>query len=244
MGKLKSVAVGLYLGIAAIGLTSISAQAGPLPVLIDFTGDTAGMSPALGGANQPTAIFNPAGTTVLGQSSANGLATKPLEVTVPAASTFTGWRYNFDTPVSSQIVRVESTFSMNRLFDGIFFQTGTSAGPLINQLFARANGDIIAPEFFGTGASGPVVGTYAANSPFRIRMDIDVGAGSWSFTVDDELNGFLDDTTLTGLNFVNDPMIISDVGALFGTISAAPTLAFDFPVSVAYDDISATALGV
>ena len=45
MGKLKSVAVGLYLGIAAIGLTSISAQAGPLPVLIDFTVGTAGMFP-------------------------------------------------------------------------------------------------------------------------------------------------------------------------------------------------------
>ena len=88
------------------------------------------------------------------------------------------------------------------------------------------------------------MGTYAANSPFRIHMDMDIGAGSGSFTLDDELNGFLDDTTLTGLNLVNDPIIISDVGALFGTVSAAPTLAFDFPVSVAYDDISATALGV
>lgn len=74
MGKLKSVAVGLYLGIAAIGLTSISAQAGPLPVLIDFTVGTAGMFPPLCGANRPTALFNPARTTVLVQSSANGLA--------------------------------------------------------------------------------------------------------------------------------------------------------------------------
>ena len=94
----------------------------PLPALINFDADTPGAPPTTGGVNQPTTLSIPPGGTILVQSSANGINTQPVVITVIGPSIFGDVGINID-PVTSGTVRVEATVSFDRLTDGFFLQT-------------------------------------------------------------------------------------------------------------------------
>jgi hypothetical protein len=206
-------------------------SAGQLPALLTFDDDTPGSPPATGGPNQPTSIFISSTETVLVQSSALGITSQPVVLDDGGSQGFVGFSYSFP-PL--QKVRIEATVSMNRLFDGAFFDTAAETFAAVTRLHATSDGDILARA---TGAIGtwPDIGNYAPDQPFRFRQDIDLTAGAWSFVLDDELNGFDDDPVLTGLPFINDLGVIPNVAAIFpGLIVSIDSVG---QTVVAFDDI-------
>jgi hypothetical protein len=66
-------------------------------------------------------------------------------------------------------------------------------------------------------------------------MEINMSSKTWSATVDNELNGFADDSVITGLPFANDPSLISGVGELTTYLQVMDGLG---TASVAFDDLS------
>jgi hypothetical protein len=194
-----------------------------------FYEDTPGLPPETGGWNQPTAIVNGG---VLVQATANGIATQPLEVDDGDCNPayFGGVSYTLPAPVTAGVLRLEATVSFNQLTDGTFFDTtvsGTSTS--ISRLAIEDDGTIV-------DRWGVVLETYAANTPLRIRADIDMNSKTWACTIDDELDGFDNDQVVPGLQFVNDPSLINQIGAalftLYGSFDACTGSRI-----VAYDDI-------
>ncbi len=218
--------------------TSPQVHAASLPALIDFDSDDPDSAPTIGGVDQPTSLFTSPGTSVLVQSNSNGIDTQPVELNDNGTGDFINVGYGFSPPVSSDILRVEATVSFNRLFDGFFLQTGvTETLAVVNRLIARSNGEIQA-ENERTSDPRTILGDYSPNQPFRVRMDIDIVSGFWSFALDDEMNGFSDDLIITDLEFVNDISVLPHVGAVNASLSVFPTLPLGIPTTVAYDDIS------
>lgn len=200
---------------------------------IDFNEDTPGQPPATGGPGQPSYLVSQSGTSILVQASANGITTQPVVLTVQGADPFADVHTRFD-PVSEGIVRVEATVSFDRLEDGYFLQTtagsGTNPTAVVTRLITRDFGEI------QDHVSRTRIGTYLPNEPFRIRVDIDMSANTWSATVDNELNGFEDDPTISGLPFQNPVNVLPTVGGVSASLNLFPTLSVA-PTSVAYDDI-------
>lgn len=201
-----------------------------------FDADTPGSPPTTGGLDQPTGIINGG---VLVQSSANGIATQPVEAAdsdCSASSWYAGGiYYDLPTPVTGGVLRVEVTFAANQITTGTFFDAGVQYfGLSVARL--RLNGFGHITDYFDT-----TLGSYAANTPVRIRADIDMDSKTWACTIDDELNGFEDDAVTSGLAFVNDPGIISQVGTVhldfFGSFYQPTCVA---PRTVAYDDVHIT----
>jgi hypothetical protein len=179
---------------------------------------------------------------VLVQSSANGIATQPLEAADTDCSAspspsfyYGGVYYELHTPVTNGVLRIEATVAVNQLTTGIFFDTDTEdSGPGIARLQLNGLGQI-------TDNVGTVLGDYTANTPLRFRADIDMASKTWACTIDDELNGFEDDMVMAGLAFTNDPAIINQVGrvhlVLYGSFNIFTCTP---PRSVAYDDVLIT----
>jgi hypothetical protein len=198
-------------------------------VSINFNGDTPGLPPATGGANQPTTVFTIGGGTVLVQSSANGISTQPVVVSQDFAFAFAGLNADF-AQVKSGLVRIEAAVGFSRLtFARFLATTDRSNGDEVTSLVATSSGDI-QEEFSHT-----VVGTYSPNQPFRMRMDIDMSTKTWSASVDNELNGFADDPVISGLPFANVPSLISGVGELTSYLQVQDGLG---SASVAFDDLT------
>jgi hypothetical protein len=214
----------------AIPLIASAADAGFSPITsIAFDGDTPGQPPALGGINQPTSVFQLFGPgSLLVQSSANGINTKPVVIAPDAAFTALGLNTDFAS-VGTGLLRIEATVSLSRTVFARFLATTGTNGLEVTSLVVQPGGTI-EEEF-----THVVVGSYAANQPFRIRVDIDMGSKTWSAAVDNELDGFADDSVTSGLPFANVPASITEVHEL--------TTYLQFmdgggPVSVAYDDIT------
>jgi hypothetical protein len=215
--------------------TFVSAGAQDFTIFSTFDADTPGSPPAIGGSDQPTGILN-TGVGVLVQSSANGIATQPLEVADSDCSAssfyFGGVYYDLPAPITGGVLRIEATVAANQLTTGVFFDTGTDPyGPSVARLYFDNLGSI-------HDQHGVVVASYAANTPFRLRADIDMDTKTWACTIDDELNGFDDDSVTPGLAFVNDPAGISQVGRvyldLFGSFNIWTCVP---PRTVAFDDL-------
>jgi len=198
--------------------------------LIDFANDVVGSAPALGGPNQPTSLLALSGTTVVVQSSANGINTKPVVLTAAAPNSFGTVDYTF-TPVSDGVLRVEATVAFDRLLWGFFLQTAVrSCCAVVTRLDATDTGDIVDDK------DRRVVGQYQAGQPFRVRVDVDMTAKSWSATIDNELNGFEDDPVASNLPFENPLSAIPYVGAVDASLAVFPVVPLGG--SVAYDDIA------
>lgn len=205
-------------------------------IFSNFDADTPGSPPTIGGPDQPTGIINGG---VLVQSSANGIATQPLEVAdadCSASSWYAGGvYYNLPTPVMGGVLRIEVTVAANQITTGIFFDAGVDyLGISVARLTLNGLGQIT--DYFGT-----VLGSYAANTPLRLRADIDMDSKTWACTIDDELNGFEDDTVTSGLAFTNDAAAITQVGTVhldfFGSFYQPTCVA---PRTFAYDDVLIT----
>jgi hypothetical protein len=228
--------VGEFVVLATLLLGPGGASAQNLSISSTFDTDTAGLPPTTGGSDQPTEIINDG---VLVQASANGIATQPLEVADGDCSStpyyFGGVSYELSSPVTGGVLRIEATVAANQITTGVFFDTSSDPyGGSVARLNFSNLGTIV--DYFGV-----VLANYSANTPFRIRVDVDMNSKTWDCTIDDELNGFEDDPVTSGLAFVTDPVLVTQVGkvylALFGshnTFTCTP------PRAVAYDDVLIT----
>jgi hypothetical protein len=206
-------------------------KVGSLPVLATFTQDTVGALPASGGLNEPTvAPAVPAGTSILVKSESCGLKTQVAEFknnTNATASLTSSLTYGFDS-LWTGTLRIEATVSFDALAASIFFQTLDPFNAMVTRLSTTTGGLIIDNE-------NVTVGSYAANTPMRIRMDIDLQAQTWTYTQDEELNGFADDKTVTGRPY--DTTAVTQINrfqAMLYTAAASPV------TTLAYDDIVIT----
>lgn len=218
--------IGLLLGPFSAGAAAIDA-------LFTFDDDIPTLPPATGGLNQPSSLLASPGTTVSVESTANGIFTQPVVLSVSAPSQFADVRFQF-SPVSSGVIRVEATVAFDRLIDGFFFQTSVSPdGAVITRLIATSTGAIA--DFFGT-----ILGSYAPNQPFNVRIDVDMSARRWSVTIDNELDGFADDGVIADLPFVNPDAVIPSFGTVHASFNVFPVVVTG--ASVAYDDIRVVSL--
>jgi hypothetical protein len=207
-----------------------------LPSLISFTGDTVGSPPMVSGPNQPTGVIS-SGVNVQVQPSALGIATKPVVLRG------TGWydygAVSYEFP-DVEHYRVEATISVDRLFDGFLLQT-VGQHALQARLVVLSDGNIYAETDSTTNR--PLLGTYSPNQPFRVRIDVDVAAQTWAFTLDPEMNGFADDAAIQGLAFLNWP-IYAPGGIVYASLDIFPTTQSASGAVAAYDDILVQALPV
>ena len=221
--------------VATFLLAPGGAAAQEFSIFSTFDGDTPGSPPATGGLNEPTAIINGG---VLVQTSASGIATQPLEVADGSCSAspwyFGGVYYNLPAPVTGDVLRVEATVAANQLTTGVFFDAATDSsvsGISVARLSFQDNGTIV--DQFDV-----VLSSYTANTPLRFRADIDMHTKTWACTIDDELNGFGDDLVVSGLAFVNDPGIITQVGTVYLTLFGSFNIfTCTVPRAVAFDDV-------
>ena len=229
-----------YLPMAGIALSLLvlagaPAIAGPLTV-VDFNGDLPGLPPSTGGPNQPTFLQVSAGTSILVQSSANGIPTQPAVLTADAPSEFASMFVNF-APIASGVLHVESLVSFNRFIDAFFLQSAvTGSLGVVTRLDALFDGRIVDDN------SRTTIGFYVPNAPFVVSMDIDMSSKTWSAAIDNELNGFLDDPIVSGLPFENPPAVLPSVGTVVASLDIFPT--FFLGGSVAYDDIKVSRASV
>jgi hypothetical protein len=134
-------------------------------------------------------------------------------------------------PVSNGTVRVEATVSFDRLIDGFFLQTSVSVSEaVVTRLIVLSDGSV-RDDFSRT-----LLGQYEANTPFRVRMDIDMTVDRWSVALDDELNGFDDDPVISDLPFENPSSVLPSVSVVHASFDVFPVR----PIggSIAYDDIA------
>ncbi len=203
-----------------------SAFAVELPVYCDFDMDTPGTPPAEGGADQPTVVVPPPGGSILVETGAHGLDTQPCVVDDGGFGDYGYIRFSFD-PVTEEILRVEAVISLNQYMNTYPVQTSASNGYIATRLGAFDTGDLT--DYLGT-----TIGSYTPGVPFAVRMDVNVMTGSWTCIIDEELDGFEDDTSHQGLAFVNDPGIIPDLGHVYFDINTWNTTGSS---AIAFDDI-------
>lgn len=209
--------------------------------------------PATGGINQPT-IRQEFSSGWIVSDSALGIDTQPVWISQTGPDAPNNLRSDF-APVSSGMVRVEATVSLNLPPENVGLLL-SSGGPVtldeeiasdLARIGARMSnlptGEIF--TFQGIIITEVTLGSFENNKPFRIRIDINLNAKTWSVIIDDELNGFDDDSLVSGLSF----NIISN--GVFGTINAfwnclpctTPGGGSALTGQVAYDDISVSVNG-
>ena len=222
--------VGVCLVVAVLVFLTRALPADAQNRLVNFDDDIPGLPPATGGAGQPSLIYEFPGTTVLVQTSANGINTQPVELTGDPVDWFAMVNVDF-TPVSQGTVRIEATTAFDRLLDAFFLQTGASAfGAVVTRLITTSAGEI------QDDITRTTVGHYVANQPFRARIDIDMTSATWSVAIDNGPNGFDDDPVVADLPFENPLWAIPYVAAVDAALGLFATI--DLPASVAYDDIA------
>jgi hypothetical protein len=199
--------------------------AGPTPALLDFNSDMPGLPPATGGIGQPSAYYGAPGTVFV----ENSFAGMPWQsLTIHSQGLFAGARYDIDS-VSSGILRIEATVAFDRPCFGYFLQTSVAQGAtLVSRMQVWADGHIRA--YNGSFVS---LGTYTPNQAFRVRMDVDLDSQTWAGSLDNELNGFADDVTISGLSLANQGLLPHSIGSVH--MDLHPYLLG--VGSVAYDDV-------
>ena len=207
--------------------TAAAATGQTLPIYCDFDADIPGNPPLTGGDHQPVQVVAPNDGTLTVETSANGIDAQPCVLDILSAGDLAWLRFAFD-PVTAGSVRVAATASFSHLVDGFFLQAGTASDFVAARLLMTSSGEI--RDYHGT-----TVGTYAADTPFGVRLDIDMIAKTYSVQIDDEMDGFADDPPTEALPFVNDPSIINDIGSAYASLNVYggnPS-----GTALAYDDI-------
>lgn len=223
--------VSVALGVIASGVVVAGAYGQfALPVYSTFDSDTVGTTPTMGVPHSPTGMLKHLGTEAdpLVVSSALGIVTQPVQfVQDPDPDAFAMLVYDFDPNVTT-FLRAEATVSLSVLADvGVMRSWMNSTGLIIGNIYFSDSGNIY--------AGGSTLGTYMPGVPVRLRMDVNIITGQWAAMVDDELNGFADDTLFTGLTFTSDPADVDNIGGVgVGYDRGGGALA---QVSVAMDDI-------
>ena len=220
------------LGGGVVGVALLSGTAGAqlaLPCFSDFGADTIGATPVLGAPDNPTHLLRSLDTEPMPvvQGSALGLDDKPVTFGVaPESGSGALLIYDFAPNITTAILRAEATVSLSDYASLLIMRSWENS-------FGLVIGNVYVSEAGAVNGSGAQVGTYEPGTPFRVRMDVDVVAGVYALTVDNELDGFGDDTPVGGLTFTNDPVDVDNVGG-FGigylngsTDFAGVTLAFD-----------------
>jgi hypothetical protein len=209
-----------------------SALAVDLPVNCDFDSDTPGSAPAIGGPHQPSEISVPPGGSILVQTDANGIATQPCVIDDGGTGNYGLISFMFE-PISTQIIRMEALLSLNQIMNSYPIQTIDSGGFVAFRMGVNDLGQI--NDYLGT-----VLGVYTPGVPFAVRIDANTISETWSCTIDDELNGFEDDTTFSGLGYVNDPELIVDLKYLTFCTNTWNTLGTSI---LAVDDVRIELMG-
>lgn len=212
-----------YLFFLVLVANSTIVGAVDLPITTNFNNDVVGLPPAVGGPNQPTALVDGSGTTVTVQASAFGLIDQPVVVESPNDN-YVSVNWIFPEVVDGT-VRCEATVATDSLINGYFLQTAS----INDAVGARL-------VFVGTGQireqSGVNIGFYVPESPFRVRLDVQPAAEEYCATIDDEMNGFGDDTEYCGLPVLNSGNFYP-IGGFYASLHPAVST----QGAVAYDDI-------
>ena len=228
----------------------------PNPAYITFDEDIPDARPATGGINQPTSLLEEDGILRV-KESLNGIETQPLGIFASGPEERAWAEINF-APVSSGIVRLEATISIF-IPELVAENQGGDVFVVAENSF---EGRRLATVFWERPSDGPdeilglytdqnvrmeeVIGTFENNSPFRLRIDIDLDAETWSAVVDNELNGFDDDTIVSIPVFSSEQSdgIFRSALAFFSCSCIDEN---EFVVSGAqgaYDDISVSVNGI
>ena len=207
--------------LAALG----GGEEGEVLIRSNFDEDVADQQPATGGANQPTSLTIPSAGSILVRTSANGIDSQPVELYDGGSTDYVSVNYSFG-PVTSGMLRVEATVSFDTLVSGYFLQTAVPSA-VATRLGMASDGRI-------TDYGSSTLGQYAANTPFRVRMDIDLDTKTWAAAVDDEMDGFANDPVTEDLEFLNDAAVITQIGQLLASLN---TFGGQGETRVAYDDI-------
>ena len=192
-----------------------------LPIYSNFDTDVVGAPPALGGPHQPDSLTVPTGGSVLVQASAGGITTQPVILSEDDGE-YASVNYSFPYP-PNRVIRMEATVAVSAFRAGYFMQTG-SGSAVLARIFLSESGAIISNV-------GDILGHYTPITPFRVRIDSDLASYSYAVSIDDELDGFADETIHSSIPFVNPGL--SDITAAFASINVVTS----DPVQIGYDDI-------
>lgn len=191
-----------------------------LPIFTTFDADAPGAPPATGGANEPTSLVIPGGGSVLVQNSALGLTHQPV-VLFDDNGEYASVRWTFDE-LPGQTIRMEATVAVSDYATAYFLQTASNS-PVLARLSLTPDGSI--------WASGTIVGSYTPNTPMRVRIDTDIDAYLYTVAIDDELDGFVDETIHTNLQFLNPGQ--TTIKNALASLNVTGTA----PLAIAYDDV-------
>jgi len=222
----------LYVAFAVAVLSCAKPFADSLPFKTDFDHDPIGRPPiALKQADRPTELLVRGNASVLVQSSANGIDTQPTHVVARDTNSWAAMVYSF-YPLSTRRLRVEATVSIDRYTAGYFMETAlVHYGPVVSRLLFMEDGSIQTET-----KDRKRVGGYLPNTPFRVRMDIDIPSQTYDVIIDTTVNGFHDDVGYENLLFTNSHITLSSVGAAYFGINTFPVASAGV-TSIAYDDI-------
>jgi hypothetical protein len=200
-------------------------DAGALSILSTYDHEPLDVTPLTGGLNQPTSTSASTSTSVVTVEDAScGLTSRVLQI-ANANNTTTGQTgevtYTFDT-LWNGVVRVEATVGFSALTASTFLVAMDQYGSTVFNLQTTSGGIII-------DNNSVTMGRYSANTPFRIRMDIDMSSKSWTFIQDTERDGFDDNTVITSRPFGTNITEINRIRTQLYTAAnaGAMTAAFD-----------------
>lgn len=164
----------------------------------DFESDVVGAPPATGGDGQPTS-FSGYGTVTV-ENAALGMPSQAVVIRGSCEPEPTFLRFDFDETTT---IRVEATTSLQHLIDAYVAFITTVRGVLITRIGVNRWGDVYGEysNYSGTIFRVPV-GRYVPGQPFRMRMDVDGVATTWSVTIDDELDGFSNDQVVPNIKYL------------------------------------------
>ncbi len=208
-----------------VGSAAIPA-AGTLSILSTYDHEPTGVRPLTGGLNQPTSTSTTHTTSVVTvEKQSCGQTGRVLQI---ANATNTAGQtgevtYNFNT-LWNGTVRVEATVSFSALVASTFLVALDQYNGTVFNVQTTMGGLII-------DNNSVTLGSFSANTPFRIRMDIDMSSKTWTFIQDSELDGFADNTVITSRPFGTNITELNRIRAQLYTAASAD------PMTVAFDNI-------
>jgi hypothetical protein len=187
----------------AVGIVAVAVSgAGGAPILSeDFEAYTPPADPSGPGITVYTSSYTWTSAPVVGHTSQCFVVDAPKE-------TFAGALYDVPATSSGRIT-FEVDVSFSGLIEGYAFQTAASTGAVWSRLLMEDNGELYAASLT---PGDHFLGTYLPNDVFRLRVVQDLDAMVYWMTIDDELDGFADETPVGPLAPYNNPSGLSDVG--------------------------------
>jgi len=207
-------------GLAHVVLLAAAAQAQSAVSTFEF--DAPGGAPSVAGLNQPSALSVPAGGGII-------VIEDQLGIEGHSAYVFDDDGEHVDmhwlfTPTFSGVVRTEATLSLSDTMAGYCFQVASGLSAV-----ARVRVDFL--NNIQVGAF--VLGEYTPGEPFRVRLDLDMDSNTIAATIDIEMDGFANNSTVSGIPFINPG--IGMVDRVLASLNQSGLLVPD--AGIAYDDV-------